>query len=81
MGFREHALRLVKRRLLMLFPERHIHVAVSLPVIGLRNKRPVVAPLICLHPGQQKLVPLVEMHENIPEIFVPFPVRFLFRAG
>ena len=66
-----------KGRILMPFPESHIHVAIGFPGIRTWNKGLRISAFVGCNPAQKKLVPFVEMDIDIPDVFVTLPVVFL----
>ena len=62
----------------MLFPEAHIHLPVAFPVVGRRQERGCLACPVGMDPVQDQLMPFKQMNQNIPQVFVPLPVGFLF---
>ena len=77
MAFFQFVLCFCQWRLFVFLPKLHVHHRISLPVIGFRQKRLAFALTVGVDPIQQELVPLVQMHEYIAEVFVPTPMCFL----
>lgn len=57
-------------------PEALVHLAVGFPIIGRGEKRAGDTGLVGIYPGEKETVPLVEVGEDIAQIFVAGPMGF-----
>ena len=76
-------LRVVKRRILMLFPYMHIHLAVGFPVIRRRQEGDVRAGGILRDKTLHQPLPFVKMHQQVAEatVILPTDTAFLWVSG
>ncbi len=71
---------LLGRGRLMPTPELFVQLAVGPPVVWLRQERSRPSAPVVPHPGQQELMPFVQVRQDVPNVLVAPPMS-LFPAG
>ncbi len=74
----KHVFSVCQRGLLMHSPKFFVHFSVGFPGVGFWQKWLFVAVCVCCDPRKQQLMPLIQMHQNVAQIFVTLPMRFFF---